>query len=187
MNSKKNTLIRDIGFFKSIRALCSAALLAATAVVLAYICKAFTFTPSLRLTFENLPLILSGFIFGPFIGSLTGIVSDLVSTAATYGFGGINPILTVGAASVGLVSGLVSHFILIRKTNLQIILSTYAAHIIANMLIKSAGLYLYYSTPLPELMLRVVLYLGIAAAESFLLINLLKSKGIRKAIGGIIK
>ena len=181
--AKNQTFKKDIKVFKDPKSLCVAALLAACAFAIAYICKSFTFTPSLRLTFENLPLIISGYIFGPFIGLLTGLTSDLVSTASTYGLGALNPILTIGSAMVGLLSGLISHYIYTKKSNAQIIICVFASHIISNMIIKTIGLWMIFNRAPIEIALRALLYTGIGIVESFILIRLMKSKGIRKALG----
>jgi len=182
--SKKSTLVGDIKVFNDPKALCFAALLAACAVAIAYICKAFTFTPSLRLTFENLPLILSGYVFGPFVGLLTGLTSDFVSTAISqYGLGALNPILTVGSASVGLFAGIISHYVFPKKSKIQIILCVFVSHIIANMIIKTVGLWMLLNTTPVEIILRIFLYTGIGIFESFVMISLMKSKGFTKALG----
>lgn len=143
---------------------------------------------SVRITFENLPLILAGIILGPFSGLLTGLCADVVSTAASqYGFGGINPILTVGSASVGFLAGLLPRYVFKKRSAFQVFATVFCAHIIGNMIIKSLGLYLYYSTPPVEILTRMLVYLGIATVEAIIINVLLKSKGISKAIGELNK
>ncbi len=182
MHNKSSNIV-----FKNVKAMCAAALLAAIAVVISLICKSFTLTMSVRITFENLPLILSGYILGPIPGLLTGLCADLVSTSVSYGIGGINPILTVGAASVGFFAGIIPRYIIKNKSTIQIFLTVFLTHLIGNIIIKSFGLYVYYKTPPVEIVTRVVLYLCIAAVESILITIILKSKGISKAIGDIKK
>lgn len=181
--NSENKFKKDLLVFKNVKALCAAALLSALCVVIAYICKSFTITPSVRITFESLPLILSGYIFGPWVGFLTGVVADITSTSASYGIGGINPILTLGAGSVGLIAGIVSHYIIPKKTTFQIFAATFISHFIGNMIIKTAGLYIYYETPLPEILTRIGVYTAVSVAEAFILTALLKNQGISKAIG----
>ena len=183
--NSKSSLSKDLQVFSNVRAMCTAALLAAIAVVISLICKSFTITASVRITFENLPLILSGYIFGPWVGLLTGLCSDVTSTAATYGLGGINPILTLGSASVGFVSGIMSHYVIKKNSLLQVFASTFSAHIIANMFIKTLGLYIYYSTSTVEIAIRIGIYFGIATIEALILTVILRSKGIKKAIGAL--
>lgn len=178
---KKNSNV----VFKNVKAMCAAALLAAIAVVISLICKSFTLTMSVRITFENLPLILSGYILGPIPGLLTGLCADLVSTSVSYGIGGINPILTVGAASVGFFAGVIPRCLIRKKSTLQVLITVFLSHFIGNIVIKSIGLYVYYKTPPVEIVTRVILYLCIAAVETVLITIILKSKGISKAIGDI--
>jgi len=185
--SKKDSssLSKDIRVFGNVKALCTAAFLAALAVVISYVCKSFTVTMSVRITFENLPLILSGYVFGPWVGLLTGLCSDITSTAANYGIGGINPILTIGSASVGFISGIVSHYLVKKTSVVQIFLSTFASHMIGNMAIKTIGLYIYYATPPAEIAVRIGIYTAIAIIEAIILTIMLKSRGIKKAIGAL--
>ena len=187
MQKKNNSRFsKDILVFGNAKALCVAALLAAITVIIAYVCKALTVTMSVRITFENLPLILAGYILGPWVGFLTGLCADITSTATSqYGIAGINPIITFGSASVGFFSGVVSHYIIPKKSVLQIILTVFISHIMGNMFIKTLGLYFYYATPPIEIAVRCVVYVGIAVVESILLIIILKSRGITKAIGGL--
>ena len=183
MKNKKSKTKKTL--FRSVKGLCTAALLAALAVVISYICKSFTVTMSVRITFENLPIILSGYILGPFAGLVTGLCADIVSTAATYGIGGINPVLTLGAGFVGFAAGIVSHHIIIKNGIFKIFATVYSSHITGNMIIKTVGLYLYYRTPPVEIIARILVYIGIAAAEGAILSVMLKSKGIKNAIGGL--
>ena len=66
---------------KSIMKLTLAAMLTAMSVVIGIFCKSFlNFGAGLfRVTFENLPIILSGIMFGPTTGAIVGIAGDLVS------------------------------------------------------------------------------------------------------------
>lgn len=183
---KKNKL--SLSVFKSVKTLCTAAFFCALCVVISYICKSFTVTMSVRITFENLPLILAGIILGPIPGLLTGLCADVVSTAASqFGFGGINPILTVGSACVGFLAGLLPRYIVRKRSAFQVFITVYFAHIAGNMIIKTMGLYFYYSTPPAEILIRIFVYIGIATVEAIIINLLLKSKGISKAIGELNK
>lgn len=167
------------------KTLCACALLVASAVVIGYICKMFLTFGALRVTFENLPIIISGIFFGPLAGFMTGICSDLVSTAVSqYGIGGINPIITLGAGAVGLVSGLICKKR--RDTSPKtpmLLLAVLLSHVIGNMIIKSAGLMLYYSYTIPAVLPRIPLYVMIAAVEFTILYILCRSRGFCKTIG----
>lgn len=134
----------------------------------------------LRFSFENLPVIMGGIIFGPLAGAAIGVVADLVG-CIMVGYA-INPILTVGAAAIGLVSGGVN--ILMRRAekipfSLRILASSVLAHVVGSVLIKTFGLSAFYDLPLWELMLwRLLNYFIVAAAEFFILYYVLKNKTI---------
>ena len=75
MQTRKKSLFPDL------KSLTLAAMLTAMSVVIGIFCKNFlNFGGGLfRITFENLPIILSGILFGPAVGGAVGIASDLVS------------------------------------------------------------------------------------------------------------
>lgn len=170
----------------SVRVLCAVGLLSGVAVVLAYICKSFTLTPYLRITFENLPIILCGYLFGPLAGAFCGGVSDVVNTAlSAYGFAGMNPLITLGSAATGFTAGAVSRWIFRREGKLPLLCAAGGAHFVGNILVKSAAMMIWWCAPVPALLPRIPLYIGIAAVEYFLLYILLENRGIQKAIGAI--
>ena len=57
----------------------------------------------LRFSLENLPIIFAGIAFGPIAGILVGVAADLIG-CLLVGYT-INPIVTIGAAVIGGVSG----------------------------------------------------------------------------------
>lgn len=168
--------------YSKIRIICTAAILAAISCVIAYCCKILTFG-SIRITLENLPIILCGYLFGPVFGFACGAASDLLNSCVFYGIGGINPIITFGAGCVGLFSGLFSRLLKGRSNNIRLVASISSAHIVGNMIVKSIGLHIYYSYPYKVLLLRIPLYLAIGTIEYFLLKILLKNS----KIGGGLK
>lgn len=171
--------------FVNVRVLCAVALLTACATVIAYICKSFTLTPYIRITFENLPLILTGYLFGPWAGLVAGLASDFLNTAVTYGLGQLNPILTLGAGIVGFSAGAISRWILPKRGTVQLAVSVAAAHVLGNVIVKSAGMMMYFGTPLPLILPRIPLYFCIGTLEFFVLYVLLRNKGIQKVVGAI--
>ena len=161
-----------------LRILALASVLAALSIVLGKY-AAINITDNFRLSFENLPILLAGLFAGPLAGLAVGCVADLIG-CVMVGYA-INPIITAGAALVGLVSGLLARYAwpIRRKDGYspwRIILSVYAAHIIGSMLVKSLGLWAYYGTPLVTLVWRIPIYVVIGAAESGLLIVLSRSR-----------
>lgn len=101
----------------------------------------------------------------------------------------INPIITAGAAIVGLVAGFCGR--LARgdgRSYLQILLPVAAAHIIGSMIAKTVGLHIAFGTPWPALIsTRVPIYTVNIAAESVLIYLLLKSEAIRASLKGFVK
>ena len=102
---------------------------------------------TIRISFENLPILFAGIVFGPVSGVAVGIVSDLVG-CVIRGYA-INPIITAGAMLIGLASGLIGKALIKNneRSFVQIILPVAAAHVIGSMVVKSVGLHVFYDTP----------------------------------------
>ena len=168
--------------FPTTRELCVAAFLTALSVIIGIFCKNFlNFGNGLfRITFENLPIILSGFLFGPIVGALVGAASDLLSyllSAQTYP---PNLVVTAGAAAIGLISGIFYRFVFRKRSiALRTVLSGGLAHVIGSMLIKTVGLYQYYGI---AVLVRIPLYVLVATIEIALLLYLFKQKSFHKLI-----
>ncbi len=175
---RKNTV------FKSIKALALASMLTAMSVVIGMFCKTFmSFGGGLfRVTFENLPIIISGITFGPIVGALVGAGSDLLSYLLSTQVYPPNLIVTAGAATVGIVSGVIAHFIIPKRGVMQVIISGGVAHIIGSMIIKSIGLYQYYGI---LILWRIPLYIVIASLELAVICWLFKRNSFRKLINEI--
>jgi ECF transporter S component (folate family) len=137
----------------------------------------------LRFSFENLPLILAGIGFGPLGGALVGAVADLVG-CALVGYT-VNPLVTLGAMTVGAISGAVWMIIGSRSLPLPLKVGTTvaAAHIIGSVVIKTVGLATYYSMPLGILMLwRLLNYVIVGCLEGIVICLLLRNKEIHREL-----
>ncbi len=150
---------------------------------------AFNIGEFIRFSFENLPIIFAGMAFGPIVGMAVGAVSDLVGSLLV-GYA-INPIITLGAVAVGLVSG-ASYFFKGKGGKfshlIKISLTAAASHLVGSVLIKSVGLAVFYDMPLIILMLwRLLNYLIVGSLEGFILYHLLKNKRISHEIASIMK
>ena len=134
----------------------------------------------LRFSFENLPIIMAGIMFGPIVGIAAGVAADLIG-CLLVGYA-INPLVTLGAATVGGVSGLV--FALLKKRAslpqaLTVALSVAAAHLCGSVLIKTVGLAAFYDMPLALLMLwRLLNYAIVGSAEYVLIYYVTKNKSV---------
>lgn len=150
-------------------------------VALSIVCGKFLQFPvgeALRFSFENLPILLSGMAFGPLAGALVGIVADLIG-CLLVGYA-INPLVTLGAAAIGLIGGAVYRLAEKLPLGWRVTLAVAAAHLVGSVVIKTFGLAQFYTLPFGALMLwRLLNYAIVGAAESLLLVALLKNKTLR--------
>ena len=156
-----------------------AAMLTAISIVIGIFCKNFlNFGGGLfRVTFENLPIILSGIMYGPIVGGMVGVATDLVSYLLSSQIYPPNRIVTLGCALVGVSSGIVSRFIIKTPGFRQIIVAGSLAHVIGSMIIKPIGLYTFYGM---YVWVRIPLYLLIAPIEITILCLLYKNTNFRR-------
>ena len=154
-------------------------MLVAMSVIIGIFCKTFmNFGAGLfRITFENLPIIFSGILFGPIYGAVVGIATDLVSYLLSPQIYPPNLVVTLGAAAVGYVSGFISHVIVKKRGYAQIIISASFAHIIGSMMIKPIGLFAFYGF---AVLWRIPLYLLIIPIEILILCLLHKNAAFRR-------
>ena len=159
-----------------LRTLCAAALLVALSVVLGKYLQ-IPVGDSIRLSFENLPILLAGIFLGPLWGGVVGITADLIGCAVmSYA---VNPIITLGAALVGVLSGVMARAVTPRDRVISvwgIYLTVAVAHIVGSMTVKSIGLAIYFSTPIEVLLWRVPVYLLIGALEGSILLLLTRNR-----------
>ncbi len=155
------------------------AMLAAMSVIIGFFCKSFmNFGNGLfRISFENLPIILAGILLGPAVGGLVGASSDLISYFLSAQVYPPNLVVTMGAMSVGLLSGLVSHYIIKKRGYAQIIVSGAVAHLVGSIIIKPIGLYTFYGL---AVLWRIPLCFAIAPIEIMLLCLMYKSSAFKK-------
>ena len=176
----------EIALFGNARVLCFAAMLAAMSLILGkFLQIPNPFQQFIRISFENLPILFAGITMGPLIGAVTGAVADLLG-CLLYGYS-INPLVTLGAATAGLVAGLLARYVVRRPLALQVIVSAVAAHLAGSVLVKSFGLAAWYlgsyDMGLAELMAwRLLTYAVIAVAECTLLILLLRNRALAAQI-----
>lgn len=134
---------------------------------------------ALRITFGSIPIMISGILFGPVAGFLTGVVSDLLGCL-------INPMgvyfigFTISAGLEGAIPGLIYVFIKRRKThinfnifNIVFILSLSISFVevlfLKNVLTIKDNIILYDNNKLP----LGIIILFIAAVLTFLSIPII--------------
>ncbi len=171
---------------RNVYVLSSAAILSAISFLLGFLAKIIQGTGILRLTIENLPVIFAGVAFGPAVGAAVGISADLLS-CITAGQAPL-PLITLGAAAVGIVSGLLGKRISLQKPRfLSVLLCEAAAQTVGSLIIKTAALALFFPTIEGWLFaLRVPTYLLIIAIESILLYFLLRSPLVGRELSKIL-
>lgn len=163
----------------AVRTLTAAAMLTAMSVVIGIFCKTvLNFGNGLfRITFENLPILLSGLLYGPFVGGMVGICSDLVSYLLSAQSYPPNLIVTAGAMLVGVLSGAMGKILARRGRRTRIVLSCAIAHLVGSVVVKSIGLYQFYGM---LVLWRIPVYLVVATLEITVLCLLLGRESFRK-------
>lgn len=157
------------------RTLVTIALLSAISIVLSRFCVIY-FTNSLRLSFGNIPIIITGILFGPATGMLVGAVTDIVGSLLLSGAGWY-PLLTVTPMLIGLVAGLLRRFV-VRKPKLPYaVMITLAANFIGSICWSTYCLHLLYGMPIWTLVpVRAPFYIGVAILEACAIFALFKSR-----------
>ncbi len=185
MKKQHKGLAKNRGL-RNVYVLSSAAILSAISFLLGFLAKIIQGTGILRLTIENLPVIFAGVAFGPAVGAAVGISADLLS-CITAGQAPL-PLITLGAAAVGIVSGLFGKRISLQKPRfLSILLCEAAAQTVGSLIIKTAALAIFFPTIEGWLFaLRVPTYLLIIAVESVLLYFLLRSPLVGRELSKIL-
>ena len=157
--------------------------LAALSVALAYLAKSIFGTGPLRVTFENLPVFVISFAYGPLWGVLCAVTADLLSCLMA----GQAPLMliTVGSALTALLSGLIYRFLADRLKNIvRFGVPVFAGHAVGSVIVKSWALSRWYGN---VVFWRIPVYLAIAAAETFFVYILFTRKqtaGLIRSAGG---
>jgi ECF transporter S component (folate family) len=179
---KKTTFIEDLAVFGKTRVLTLSAMLIAMSVIIGYFCKNFlTFNIYYRITFENLPVIFAGVLFGPFVGAVVGVAADAISCLLSTN-PNINPIISLGALLVGFTSGFISHHISFKSDNMRLITSIAFAHLFGQVIVKSIGKILWYGMPWWGSFIGFGFSVIIGTLEFFAIRALLNNYGIKKDI-----
>jgi ECF transporter S component (folate family) len=174
--------------YKDVRVIVLLSLLAALSIL----CGKYLAFPGggdsmIRFSFENLPILLAAMHVGPIAGMTVGILADLLG-CLMVGYA-INPIITLGAAAIGLLGGLIPRLLpKVWPRLLRIALTVSAAHLIGSVVIKTFGLAQYYAMPFIVLMLwRLLNYAIISILECALLYLLGKNAAIARQLRAFSK
>ena len=181
--SKNNTSIRNT------KVLACCALFIAISIICGKYLKV-SVGEIMRFSLENLTVILSGILFGPVSGALVAVLADILG-CILVGFS-INPIVTLGAASIGIISGVVSKLCNKLPLAFKLSLTVFVSHIIGSVILKTIGLADWYAVELGIsfnvlLLWRLVNYIIVGFTEYVILLILLSRKGFTKQINTIIQ
>lgn len=164
---------------KNLRAIIITAIFAALSIVLGKF-AAINIGDSIRISFENLPIMLTSFLFGPIYGAACGVVADVLG-CVLRGYSMI-PLITVASALMGIIPWLVL-VILKKKNTIQIMIAGVVSHVVCSMLVKTFALHIVYNSPYSVLFsTRVPIYLATALLESYICVILMKRKFVQKEI-----
>ena len=184
-DQRTRSVKRTFGAFKNIRVMICAAIFVGMSILLGKYLPIFNID-ILRFSFENLPIILSGILFGPAVGAVVGVVADLVG-CVLVGYA-INPLVTCGSLMIGLSSGFISYFAVRRFSLWKIVSSVFIAHLLGSVLIKSIGLMAYYAHPLWLLMIiRSANYVLVGSVESMLIFFILRNRAVQAQFNKMMK
>ena len=177
-------MTKKVPIFKTLFGLCFAGILTAMSIILGkFLQIPNPFQEFIRISFENLPVIMAGFAFGPIGGGLVGAGADLIG-CLLYGYT-VNPIITLGGIAVGLVSGVASKYISKNHLLPRVIISVALAHAMGSVLIKSYGLAVWYLDKYELgywefVAWRGLNYLLVGLAECVIIYLVLKNSTVKK-------
>ena len=171
----------------TVRKITLCAMLMALSVVIGVACKNwFTWNLYYRVTFENFPVIIAGFLFGPLWGAAVGAGADVVSCLLSTN-PSVNFVITIGAATVGILSGLIP--LLFRRTrapfSLKLALAVAAAHLFGQVVIKSIGKIMYFGMPIYGIFIGLAISAVVGTAEFFFIRLLLSNAEIASHLSDI--
>ena len=126
----------------STREIAFCAILAALSVILARF-LGIMISESVRYSFEAVPIILSGLLFGPLAGGLVGFAADTVGTLFSgYGF---NPVFCVRPILYGVIAGVLRGVLKKNISIPRVFLTIMPADILGSILWQSFALAFTYS------------------------------------------
>jgi len=116
------------------------------------------------------------------VGAMVGICADAVSCLMSSN-PALNPIISLGAASVGLISGLIPKIIR-RGVKVQTATAVVLAHLIGQVGIKSIAKMIYFGMPWQGIFLGLGFSVIVGIMECLLLCWMRSNKSLVKFMGG---
>lgn len=139
-------------------------------------------TESLRVGLGTLPIMLSGMMFGPIVGGITGFVADIVGVLINPQ-GSFHPGFTLSSVLQGLLPGLVSMYLMQdkKKTNfVSILLSIILVFVGVHLILNSIWISQLYGKAFWVLVPGRVLKVAIEAVVTGILIKVIYSTIVPK-------
>lgn len=143
--------IKGISNISMVIALSVAVLILITVItqnIMGIIFRAF---PGSRITIEGMLIKIGGLLFGPFIGMLIGLLTDMLSIALTAGI--FHYGYFISAMAYGLLSGLVRSFII--NTSSKRITTAISSTIFLLVVYGIAMAFMYTTIPTDETVLKI--------------------------------
>ena len=163
----------------SVRTLTAMALLIAMSIVFSRVLSIST--GFVRFNLGSLPVLLAAIFFGPGAGFVVGALADMIGGLLS-GYA-INPLITLGAGSIGLVAGYLWRKLPELRLGLRLQISVVAAHIVGSVIINSLALRIFYGYAWSILLTRIPNALVLSAVNTVLIRILMENRAVRNAIG----
>ena len=163
----------------SIRTLTLLALLIAMSIVFSRVLSIST--GFVRFNLGSLPVLLAAIFFGPGAGFVVGALADMIGGVLS-GYA-INPLITWGAGSIGLVAGYLWRKLPELRLGLRLQISVVAAHVVGSIIINSLALRIFYGYAWSILLTRIPNALILSAVNTVLIRILMENRAVRNAIG----
>ena len=162
----------------SVRTLTMLALLVAMSIVFSRVLSIST--GFVRFNLGSLPVLLAALLFGPGAGFAVGAVADMIGgVLAGYA---INPLITLGAGAIGLVTGIAWQKLSDLRTGLRLQISVLLGHFVGSMVINSLALRIFYGYAWSVLLARIPNAIVLAAVNTVLLRILLENRSLMKMV-----
>ena len=163
----------------SVRTLTLLALLIAMSIVFSRVLSIST--GFVRFNLGSLPVLLAAIFFGPGAGFAVGALADMIGGVLS-GYA-INPLITLGAGSIGLVAGYLWQKLPEMRLGLRLQISVVAAHVVGSIIINSLALRIFYGYAWSILLTRIPNALILSAVNTVLIRILMENRAVRNAIG----
>ena len=163
----------------SVRTLTLLALLIAMSIVFSRVLSIST--GFVRFNLGSLPVLLAAIFFGPGAGFVVGALADMIGGLLS-GYA-INPLITLGAGSIGLVAGYLWQKLPELRLGLRLQISVVAAHIVGSVINNSLALRIFYGYAWSILLTRIPNALVLSAVNTVLIRILMENRAVRNAIG----